>query len=233
MTDDLAGDRPKSPRAIRLSLPSNGNNISGIGQRTWVCAVLRGDEASSPRPERSGTVKLDLSEIVRIPGSFAEHEIDITLKDVEGMTLTAPVRGKMYISSTGRVLLVEGAVDTEIEQVCERCGVLYRQPVHAEFQEDFVIRPAQAHGQGARIEEEEAPESRIFIKGTLDLHLDELLRQSILVALPLKPLCSDTCQGLCPRCGKRLSDGPCACEPETTTPQTAMLRRLLEKRQQQ
>lgn len=177
-------------------------------------------------------MKLDLSEIVRIPGSFAEHEINMTFKEIEGMTLTAPVHGKMYISSTGRVLLVEGAVDTEVEQVCARCGVIYRQPIHAEFQEDFVIRPAQAPGQGTRIEEEEGPESRVFIEGTLDLNLDELLRQSILVALPLKPLCSDTCQGLCPRCGTRLSDGPCACAPEATNPQMAVLRRLLENRQQ-
>ena len=137
----------------------------------------------------------------------------------------------MTISSTGRVLLLEGAVETEVEQVCARCGTLYRQPVHAEFQEDFVIHPPQASGQGARVEEEEAPESRVFIEGTLDLNLDELLRQSILVALPLKPLCAESCQGLCPRCGKSLSEGPCTCQPETETPQMAVLRRLLEERQ--
>jgi len=187
--------------------------------------------AISPCPGRSETVKLDLSEIARIPGSFAEQEINMTLKEVEGMTLTAPVRGKMYVSSTGHVLLLEGSVDTEIEQVCARCGTIYRQPVHAEFQEDFVIRPPQMPGQGTRVEEEEAPESRIFIEGTLDLNLDELLRQSILIALPLKPLCADNCQGLCPHCGRRLSEGPCACAPESVNPQMAELRRLLEERQ--
>ncbi len=91
-------------------------------------------------------MKLDLSEIARIPGSYAEHEINMTFKEIEGMTLTAPVQGKMFASSTGRVLLLEGAVDTEVEQVCARCGAIYRQPVHAEFQEDFVVRPPQAPG---------------------------------------------------------------------------------------
>ncbi|HEY3417229.1 MAG TPA: DUF177 domain-containing protein [Armatimonadota bacterium] len=178
-------------------------------------------------------MKLDLADIARVPGSYAEHEIDVTLKDVEGMTLTAPVRGKMIASSTGRVLLLEGSVDTEVELVCYRCGVLYQQPVHAEFQEDFVINPAQLPGQGPRIEEEEEPESRLFVEGTLDLRLDELLRQTILVALPLKPLCADDCQGLCPHCGQRLSEGPCTCSPETANPQLAELQQLWEQRQRQ
>ncbi|HEX2951711.1 MAG TPA: DUF177 domain-containing protein [Armatimonadota bacterium] len=179
-------------------------------------------------------MKLDLSEIARTPGAYVDHDIDMTFKEIEGMKLAAPVRGKMTISSTGRVLLLEGAVDTEVEMLCYRCGTTYSQPVHAEFQEDFVVHPPQAHEVGPRVEEEEeAPESRLFYEGTLDLNLDELLRQSILVALPLKPLCSDDCLGLCPHCGHRLSEGPCSCQPETINPQMAVLQRLLEQRQQQ
>ena len=176
-------------------------------------------------------MKLDLSEFARIPGSYAEHEIDMTFKEVEGMTLTAPVRGRMTISSTGRVLLLEGAVDTEVEQVCFRCGGTYRQPVHAEFQEEFVMRPPQAPGQGPRVEEEEeAPESRLFYENTLNLNLDELLRQSILVALPMKPLCADDCQGLCPRCGHRLNEGPCGCAPEAANSPLGTLRQVWEQK---
>lgn len=174
-------------------------------------------------------MKLDLSEIATIPGSFAEVEIDVTLKEVEGMTLTAPIRGKLYASSTGRVLLLEGAVDTEVELVCFRCGTLYNQPVHAEFQEDFVVHTGATPTQGPRVEEEEAPEARVFIEGTLDLNLDELLRQSILLALPLKPLCAEDCAGLCPKCGHGLSQGPCACTDEHTDPRLAVLQRLLEQ----
>ena len=178
-------------------------------------------------------MKLDLSEIARVAGSFAEHDIDLTFKEIDGMTLTAPVHGKMYASSTGRVLLLEGAVDTEVELVCARCGAVYCQPIHAEFQEDFVVRPPQAPGKGPRIEEEEeVPDIKLFFEGTLDLNLDELLRQSILVSLPLKPLCAEDCQGLCPRCGHPMNEGPCACAPDVTNPQFDALQRLLEQRQQ-
>lgn len=179
-------------------------------------------------------MKLDLSEMARIPGSYAEHEINMTFKEVEGMTLTAPVHGNMTISSTGQVLLLEGTLDTEIEMVCYRCGCTYRQPIHGDFQEEFVVRPAQAPGKGPRVEEgEEMPDVRLFFEGTLDLNLDELLRQSILLALPLKPLCADDCQGLCPKCGHRLSEGPCGCAPETASPQLAVLREVWERKRRQ
>ena len=178
-------------------------------------------------------VKLDLSEIIRTSGVTVEHEINVTFKEIEGMTLTAPIRGQMTISSTGTVLLLNGMVDTEIELLCSRCGIPYRQPVQAVIEEDFVVHPAIPHGQAARVEEDdEAPESRLFFDGTLDLNLDELLRQSILLALPLKPLCTEECPGLCPHCGHSLSQGVCDCQPETINPQMAVLQRLLEERQQ-
>jgi uncharacterized protein len=181
---------------------------------------------------RRWAVKLDLSEIVRTPGAKAEHEIEITLREIEGMALTAPLRGQMTITSTGTVLLLEGFVDTEIEQLCCRCGDLFRLPVHAEIQEDLIIHPGTPHGPAARIDEDdEAPESRLFYAGTLDLNLEELLRQSILLALPLKPLCCENCPGLCPHCGHMLSQGPCACRPDATNPQMAALQHLLETRQ--
>lgn len=174
-------------------------------------------------------MKIDLTDIARVPGSYGEHDIDMTFKEIEGMRVLAPVRGKMMVSSTGSVLLLEGAVDTEVELECFRCGNLYCQPVHAEFEEDFVLHPAQAHGRGPRIEEDDTePESRFFSEGTLDLNIDELLRQNILVALPLKPLCDVDCLGLCPHCGQRLCEGSCACQPDNIDARMAVLQRLLK-----
>jgi len=93
------------------------------------------------------------------------------------------------------------------------------------------MRPPQAPGQGPRVEEEEeAPESRLFYENTLNLNLDELLRQSILVALPMKPLCADDCQGLCPRCGHRLNEGPCGCAPEAANSPLGTLRQVWEQK---
>ncbi|HUP28016.1 MAG TPA: DUF177 domain-containing protein, partial [Chloroflexia bacterium] len=46
------------------------------------------------------------------------------------------------------------------------------------------------------------------------MDLSEPVRQAILVALPMKPLCREDCKGLCPNCGANWNDGLCDCTPE-------------------
>ncbi|MCL6630530.1 MAG: DUF177 domain-containing protein, partial [Armatimonadetes bacterium] len=43
------------------------------------------------------------------------------------------------------------------------------------------------------------------------LDLDELIRQSVLIAIPIQPLCTADCKGLCPSCGQNLNMGKCMC----------------------
>ena len=48
-----------------------------------------------------------------------------------------------------------------------------------------------------------------------ELDLEPLARDAVLLDLPLAPLCSDGCLGLCPQCGANWNEGPCACPPST------------------
>lgn len=41
--------------------------------------------------------------------------------------------------------------------------------------------------------------------------LDEYVRSGVILNLPTRHLCKSDCRGLCPRCGKNLNEGPCAC----------------------
>jgi uncharacterized protein len=63
------------------------------------------------------------------------------------------------------------------------------------------------------------------------LDLGEAVREQILLGLPLKPLCREDCQGLCPRCGKDRNLGPCGCAPEEEPGDSRLepLRRLIDK----
>jgi uncharacterized protein len=62
------------------------------------------------------------------------------------------------------------------------------------------------------------------------LDLDELLRQELLVEVPMRALCGAACRGLCPRCGADLNQGPCACPPDEAASPLAQLGTLLEDR---
>ena len=55
------------------------------------------------------------------------------------------------------------------------------------------------------------------------LNLKPLVSDAILLDLPLAPLCSESCKGLCATCGADLNDGPCVCDPVPTDPRWAAL----------
>ncbi|HWC12232.1 MAG TPA: DUF177 domain-containing protein [Acidimicrobiales bacterium] len=55
------------------------------------------------------------------------------------------------------------------------------------------------------------------------IDLGPLARETLLLELPLAPLCADDCQGLCPTCGADLNEGQCQCAPEDVDPRWAAL----------
>jgi uncharacterized protein len=59
------------------------------------------------------------------------------------------------------------------------------------------------------------------------LNLDELIRQQVVMNLPIQILCDPVCRGLCPTCGANLNQGDCACEPDAAASPLAGLAALL------
>ena len=57
------------------------------------------------------------------------------------------------------------------------------------------------------------------------LDLTEALRQGILMARGLSPLCRPDCKGLCPACGNNLNHGPCSCAGAPGDPRWGALKR--------
>lgn len=68
------------------------------------------------------------------------------------------------------------------------------------------------------LEEDEA-DMRYYDGETLDISEDA--RQSLILEIPMWPLCSETCEGLCLQCGTELNGGACSCEAENEAPVAA------------
>ena len=49
-----------------------------------------------------------------------------------------------------------------------------------------------------------------------ELDLEDEIKQSIILGLPVKPVCGASCLGLCPQCGKNLNKGKCGCVMQKT-----------------
>jgi uncharacterized protein len=61
------------------------------------------------------------------------------------------------------------------------------------------------------------------------LDLADMLREQFYLAMPMRPLCRDTCRGLCAHCGANLNIDTCGCQSEWQDPRLAGLRTLIDK----
>jgi len=98
---------------------------------------------------------------------------------------------------------------------CARCIEPVEIPMAAEF--DLIFRPVGA--------DSDAPERSITASETEigyyqgdSLSLDDVLREQVLLSLPVRTLCKPDCKGLCPRCGANRNQKPCACDQGPTDP---------------
>jgi len=105
---------------------------------------------------------------------------------------------------------VAGNFSTQLELRCARCLEPVLRNVAGNF--DLIYRPL---GADAGMEERSigGAEADIAYYQGEGLVLEDLLREQVLLAVPLKAVCSDACRGLCPHCGKNLNVEACDCRP--------------------
>ncbi len=61
-----------------------------------------------------------------------------------------------------------------------------------------------------------------------EIDIADLVRESLILAEPLKSVCSETCRGLCPHCGINLNTAQCDCQGKLIDPRLAVLQKLLK-----
>ncbi|MQA93774.1 MAG: DUF177 domain-containing protein [Streptosporangiales bacterium] len=108
-------------------------------------------------------------------------------------------------------VLVSGTVRVPLTGECARCLEPLDYDVEAEFQELFVYDPEDATEDDHRLESDM-------------IALEPVVRDAVVLTLPLSPLCRDDCPGLCPVCGARLAvAGPEHDHDEQVDPRWARL----------
>lgn len=135
------------------------------------------------------------------------------------------VRGEVSLMRTDRSILVRGTFASEAEVSCSRCLAVFGSPLVLNIEEEFFPTVDVISGAPLAV-----PDEGVF---TIDrqhmLDLTEAVRQYMLLALPMKPLCHDDCAGLCPDCGQNLNLGPCACRPESARSGRSVLTEIRTK----
>ena len=141
--------------------------------------------------------------------SFEPGQIDFAGEDLEqGSPLLASGSAEMLEESGGQVR-VKGSYRVEMVAQCDRCLVPVRLPLEAGF--DLFYRPVS----DLPAEDEVAIDAGEAEIGFYEdgLELEDVLREQVLLALPMQRVCGPSCKGICPVCGKNRNLAACECKP--------------------
>jgi uncharacterized protein len=135
-----------------------------------------------------------------------------------GVQLVLPLRVHLTAEgSPARGVWVRGTMSCRIRAACRRCLESVEPEIVEQFEWLFDVKTSEAEGD--------------LTLYSLDPRADELdlrpaLRERLLLSLPAFPVCREDCAGLCPRCGKRLSEDRCECSPAEIDPRWGPLQAL-------
>ena len=155
-------------------------------------------------------------EVNRIPPEGLEIDRALELQPIAlGGGDSAPVEKVRLTGSFRRSrgdVVFRGTVEASLSLICSRCAAPMALPVsggcHRIYRMGALGRPAS---------EREIDEEDLALTPFDGVRIDlaEMAREQIYLLLPLKPLCRESCAGLCARCGANRNLGPCGCPPET------------------
>jgi len=110
---------------------------------------------------------------------------------------------------------LRGRFEGQFQVPCARCVEPVDVPLAGDF--DLIFRPLGADA-GASERSITAPETEIGYYQRDSLLLEDVLREQVLLSLPVRTLCKPDCKGLCPRCGQNRNSQDCSCEEGQTDP---------------
>jgi len=175
---------------------------------------------------------LDIKDLELHPLDFAE-EFQPGVID-----LGSEVRQRTPLKTSGRAEVVEehhgkhkiikdirlrGRVQAGLELQCARCLDPVPQEVAREF--ELLYRPLGADAGRDELSVTDAEAEIGYYEGD-GILLEDVLREQVLLAIPLKITCREDCKGLCPHCGKNLNQEQCSCAVPAGDPRWAALKEI-------
>jgi uncharacterized protein len=113
-----------------------------------------------------------------------------------------------------------------VELICARCLEPVAEEVSRSFDLFYAPLPRNSSLTKHREDRLKDGDTEIgFYEGD-GLFLADVLKEQVLLALPIKAICQSNCRGLCPSCGANLNHEECRCETHATDPRLASLARL-------
>ncbi|MFC1693522.1 DUF177 domain-containing protein [Candidatus Latescibacterota bacterium] len=161
---------------------------------------------------------------------FESSALDIGITS-EDYSFSSDIRVVCRIFRDGDIARMDGEVYAPLIMQCARCLGKFNKEVTGEF--SLVSKRL---GEGVSLPEytdkdnEESEDNLLIIEhDTRTVDITDLVRDALMLSLPVKPVCSEDCKGLCPVCGYNINEGDCGCRSEIHDSRWHGLSGLFEK----
>ncbi|WP_169306574.1 YceD family protein [Cohnella pontilimi] len=151
-----------------------------------------------------------------------QGSIDLTerFRDVRDVIPLTPLEYRLTAQASQKRISITGELSCRLRLLCSRCLAPIDEAFEIPFEELFQVM---------KDSDPEPDEDTDFVPVTGErIDLRPFLEEELLVHLPLAPLCSQDCKGLCPECGTNRNEQACNCKTDRIDPRFAALQDLFK-----
>lgn len=162
-------------------------------------------------------MKIDISDLLR--KKITKKDIDLCFEEdgfydgKEEIKFLAPIEVKGTLSTLGNEISLNAEAKVKIELSCSRCLENFDRDMEFSIEEKFSNDDANKD------------DDSIFIDSDV-IDITEIIENNIILYLPIRRLCTESCRGLCQNCGTNLNHSTCNCGDEDIDPRLAKLKEL-------
>jgi uncharacterized protein len=169
-------------------------------------------------PHPSDQLRLNVGFLLNQPvGSSRDFDFDIPVLHLDPDLDLHNLTGEAKFTRTAQSLLAQVSMQAIIDADCVRCLTNSEQTLQTEFTELYAFSP------------DSVTDSQLLVPETAQINLAPLVREYMLLEIPISPLCRPDCKGLCPVCGENLNENMHQHDDEDTDPRLSGLKELLDK----
>jgi uncharacterized protein len=160
---------------------------------------------------------------VRFDESFEPGEIDFSETGLRQATAIHTEGSAQVLENSGGEIRVQGKFSGTMETDCDRCLAVTSLPLDHGFDLFYRPPPVDLAGDEVKIDEGEAEIG--FYEG-LGLELADVIKEQVLLALPMQRTCREDCKGICPVCGANRNEVACDCHVKPAEDRWSALKNL-------
>ena len=173
--------------------------------------------ASTPVQNQKNSLRLNVGFLInQTVGSSRDFLFDIPRIHLPPDLNLEKLSGIVLITRTAQGLLTQVKMRANLATECVRCLTEFQLPLTVDFSELYAFS------------KNSVTDSELVLPEDAHINLGPLVREYMILEIPISPLCRRDCKGLCPTCGENLNETTCHHEDETIDPRLSILKSFLD-----